>query len=925
MRHTTSGDSNIIPFLEQEIKKQNSQLTNTDIIRTVKHFKTDLINIFCLPIMDILSSLKVKSDLQIDIYLAILSFVESEYSISYLSYKDFSEENFKTLVHDINFLYLNNCQDTKIKKSITMRELEAIKREQLISNKHTKYLHSPRLASNIYFRNETLLSKLPIKVESIYKIASFLSSIKSIEEKSIFCKGIFAYVTFLLKQCLINDSCVGYNYYQNLQDLDKNHSLLTDSLFAFEKRFKKRLKQIKRLKHNKRQYCLQINNGTIDYSDDDNDDEEEEEERNEEDDHCYKYGALDYNVAQGPYAPIQYNNENNKYYLASGMFSDDSILGKKLISLVEEGDTYGIRQLTNYVLSINGNNYNTSPFLIQYINSLVDVITVQGERLRNLKIFNYEPPISNMMTAYYTLPPLAPNKRLDLLKDSKVADDEIKKSSITLKYEGNILSKIDDIISNYNKKTNLLTFFIDNIYELKNIAFDLFTDIFKHLLNKTQSNDNGDYLYSYSSTIERLVTDISPFGPISDMSKVIAIETVSIKNNNNSNHLRAIHPLNGKQDKNLNMANQSIMMINTAIERSLQDKVNADKRKKILLEAKLFLENNGADFKNLIMVNNKNRDTATNPYDNEPIFKGLLIILAMTMHKTKLVNFNNEISTSSTYNKKDDDKYVLMIIPEVLEWLVEYLYSQIETAMSSIVATKLPSDFADRIYEENKLQMMNTNTGSEIGKLLTLVMADDYLKQIDNVLKAPQSDIHKQTREKLIHLVVDKSVDVLKKQCWGIIFMALMITIDSQRDLVLVDVFPDIDKNLKQDMSNILHYINNLGGKDKKHIKDVICALCLSTAKGAALSFARLSNTHFRYILSRFYTIKDNNNRTLQLNGYQISNKQKNRYNTITDSNNDTGNNNKTIDNKGYKKRPSSIKRSNIDILDSIINGYKET
>nr|BDT62367.1 MAG: wsv271-like protein [Melicertus latisulcatus majanivirus] len=925
IRHTVSGDLNIIPFLEQELKIQNPQLAASEAIRIVTRFKNDLINIFCSPILEIIINFSSDTNTRIDLYMAIVVFVENEYP-TFMNQKDFSESNFRNLMYDLNLFYIQQLQQdkTKDKKNISIKDLEMLK------NGHYKLSNNicPRLASNIYFKNDPLLSKLPIKFDTIYKIASFLASIKSMEEKNIFCQGTFGYVIFLLQQCLINESSANINYYQSLHDVDKYHNSFTNSLVDFEARFKKRLKKIKFSKRKK--------SGIDNDNDEDDDDENDKDDDDNDDDDSITYKNVDRNQS---YRPVMVNNSYDKYYLAPGMFGDDSLFNKKLISLIEVGDIAGLQKLTKQVF--DNANIN-DPFIVYYVQNLIDVISIQGERLKNMKLLNFESSdmpsssssSSSLLSSSSTSTIEVSKNKQDVFNDSMLAAREIAKSSIRSQYESTSLSNMNKDNNNVGRNNNnnyngsisskmmdnKLSMLIESMLETQTSAHSLFTDIFIFLLQRTFPNTSYS---SGNSMIQNHIKTISPFGPKSVSSFLYAVEFVSVKRN----IPRTLHLLKKNYDDASNSDTETMIKLNTAIESSLQDKSIAEAKKRIIMEAKHYLENNGATLINImdIIMTEKDKNTVTTPYSLNSLMKGLLTILAQTVYITKLKNINANTSRVAT-DTSSGSMLVLMIIPEIIEWLVEYLASQIETVMTSFLQTKLPSKFDEEIYESNKSRITSTST-TDIGKLFTQLMANDYLTKIDSVLNTPHSDRYDRLREQLIWLVVDKSMNVLKKQCWSMTMMAIMIVIDHKR--ALTTNIHNINMAHDNDKSKLISYLHSLNTNTngKKQLKEVISAVCLSVAKDTALSFARLSNSHFSYILQRFNIIPNNNN----INDSKLTS----RYHKMYKDNNKRAYNNtnvNNIDNRSFlipKKRTKRehykqpIKQNNVSILDGIINKYQ--
>nr|BDT62260.1 MAG: wsv271-like protein [Penaeus semisulcatus majanivirus] len=967
IRHTDSGDSNIIPFLEQELKKRNPQLTASEAIKTVAHFKNDLVNIFCSRILEIISKLSDDTGMRLDLYMAIVMFVEKEYSAHYANLKDFSEVNFRSLVYDLNSYYLQQQQvKEKLKSTISPRELEALKKGHYhIPNK--SYTKSPQLASNLYFKNDSLLLKLPVSVDSIYRIASFLASVKSIEEKGLFCQGIFEYVIFLSRQCLVNETSSNINYYQSLQDLDKQHISFTNSLIEFEKRFKRRLKKIELSRKKKvrgdgrgnSRYRGNDSDSNNDNVDDDNDDDNEEEEEDDDgdedddDDDNNNYNNNNNNNNDPSYKPVTVNKSYNNYYLASGIFGDNSIFGKKLISLVEEGDIAGLQKLTNYVLSKE--NVSNS-FVAYYIQNLIDIISIQGERLRNIKLFNCESFDMSLSS-----PSLSSNRasrnKLDIFKDSMLAAREIAKSPLIIHYEGSLLTNMNDYNtntninndSNYNNTNrfnnkateNGLLQIIDGILEVQSSAHGLFTDIYLSLLKKAFPQEYENAHNSGNGIIQNHVNAISPFGPQSVLSSLYAIEFVSVRRN----IPRTLHLLKKRNCKRSDSDTEGFMKLNTAMESSLLEKDISEAKRKIVGDAKGYLENSGAAILNLVKLigtENNKKNTMISPYSLNSLMKGLLTVLAKTVYMTKLGDFGGGTADGS------GSVLVLTIIPEIVEWLVEHLVSQINTLVSTFLETKLPSWFDDHIYESNRKRMASTATESEIGKLFTQVMANDYLTKIESALNVPRSDQRHRLREQLIRLVVDKSMNVLRKQCWTVAIMAIVIVMDHTR--VLTTNIRQVNATRHNDKSKLTAFLDrlNTNTNDKKHLKEVISAVCLSVANDAALSFARLSNSHFMHILQRFNIVpqaddhrqirKENTKNYYYPNRRNYSTGKKNIGNNTGINNINTNNNNVATTNEKIinssrlflipkrrlrKDHKQPVKQSKVTILDGIINKYQ--
>nr|BDT61915.1 MAG: wsv271-like protein [Penaeus monodon majanivirus A] len=952
IRHTDSGDSNIIPFLEQELKKRNPQLTASEAIKTVAHFKNDLINIFCSHILEIISKLSDDTNMRLDLYMAIVVFVEKEYSAHYANLKDFSEVNFRSLVYDLNSYYLQQQQiEKKLKSTISPRELEALKKGHYhIPNKN--YTKSPQLASNLYFKNDSLLLKLPVNVDSIYRIASFLASVKSIEEKGLFCQGIFGYVIFLLRQCLVNETSSNINYYQSLQDLDKQHISFTNSFIEFEKRFKRRLKRIelsrkKKVRgdgHGNNRYKGNASDSNNDNVDDDNDDDNEEEEEEEEDDDGDEddddnNNNNNNNNNDPSYKPVTVNKSYNNYYLASGIFGDNSIFGRKLISLVEEGDIAGLQKLTNCVLS---NENVSNPFVAYYIQNLIDIISIQGERLRNIKLFNCESFDMSLSS-----PSLSSNKasrnKLDIFKDSMLAAREIAKSPLIIHYEGGLLTNMNDYNTNrFNNKAteNGLLQIIDGIFEVQSSAHTLFTDIYLYLLKKAFPKEYGNTYNSGNGILQNHVNVISPFGPHSVLSSLYAIEFVSVRRN----IPRTLHLLKKKNCNRSDSDTERLIKLNTAMESSLLEKDISEAKRKIVGDAKGYLENSGAAILNLVKLigtENNKKNTMISPYSLNSLMKGLLTVLAKTVYMTKLGDFGGGTADGS------GNVLVLTIIPEIVEWLVEHLVSQINTLVSTFLETKLPSGFDDHIYESNRKRMTSTATESEIGKLFTQVLANDYLTKIESALNVPRSDQRHRLREQLIRLVVDKSMNVLRKQCWTVAIMAIVIVMDHTR--VLTTNIRHFNATRHNDKSKLTAFLDrlNTNTNDKKHLKEVISAVCLSVANDAALSFARLSNSHFMHILQRFNIVpqaddhrqmrKENtknyyypNKRNYSIGKKNIGNNTG--VNNINTNNNVVNTNEKNNNSSRFflipkrrlrKDHKQPVKQSKVTILDGIINKYQ--
>jgi len=913
IRHASAGDSNTISFLEQEIKNRNPKMTTHEAMKIVANFKNDLINIFCLPIIEIIAKLSNDANVRLDMYMVIVAFVEREYSTCYTNHKDFSEINFANLVYDLNLYYLQQRnRDEKI--TISEKDLEFIKSKHLPIPDGT----SLQLASNIYFKNDPLLGRLPVNIDSIYRIATFLASVKSIEDKSIICQGTFEYIIFLLRQCLTNEALTSCNnnYSQNLQDLGDYHSSFIDSFVEFERRFKKRI--------NKRKWRSNNNNNNNNRKDDSND----------EDDDGYDDNMDTYN-------PVMVNSDNNsfnnRYYLATGIFGDGSIIGQRLISLVENGDIAGLQKLTDSVLAYNNNN-NVSPFINLYVQNLIDIISVQGERLKNIKLFQCESSVDVLPGSISSSSSSSCHDMLknesNFLNDSSLAARETDdRCSIIINYESALLTNMSNekIITNSSSTDNKMMLITD-MFATQLPAHNLFIEIFTTLLQKAFPNET--ITTTKRSILSTQAKTMSPFGPDSVIASVYAIEFFSLKKN-----VRTIHLL--KKKNHHNDDSELLLKFNTAIESSLQDIKVAEAKKKVVEEAKTYLERNGATIINIIehiTTTEKNKDTVTLPYSLNSLIEGIMTVLVKTIYLTRLKILNTNTvehhtataaSTSSHASALGGDIQVLMLIPEIVEWLVEHLASQVETAMSSILETKLPSRFEDQIYESNKSKLASTAvTESEIGKLFIQSMANDYLTNIDNVLNVPHSNQHHRLREQLVRLVVDKSTSVLKKQCWTLIIMVVMILIDHNRDTTLN--IQNINLTEDNEASNLVAYLNilNIDKNRKKQLKQVISAVCLSVAKKAAFSFARLSNSHFAYLLQRFNIVPRNSG------NYQYNNSNNKRMVSNININNNNDKSSPSIPastTKRYKRgeyfklrqSPSSIKHSNITILDGIINKYQ--
>nr|BDV49935.1 MAG: wsv271-like protein [Metapenaeopsis lamellata majanivirus] len=868
MRHTTSGDISIIPFLEQDIKMRNPSMTSAESIRVVTRFKNDLINIFCTPLIESITNISPNSiEMRNDFFLAIIDFVEND--SSFKKNNNFTFSNFTQLIYNLNLLYIKYEKDKTGKTSISLRDLEALKK---YFNKH---VDTSRLASDVFFFNDKRMTKLPVKLESVIKIANFLMSIQSIEEIGVFCPGIFGYITYLMRQCLINKSTDNNkNYYENLKDLD-NTTRHEDIFSKFDKQFKTKLKHAKTNLQNRKEY-----------------DSEESE-----------YYSSDNECTQITNRNNSSDDDTNHCYLASGIFGDDSIFGNKLINLVESGDITGLQELTNYILSIGDVKH---PSVVQYINNLIDIIFTQNERLRNVRPFNN--PLSMKIS------PVTQNK-LDILKDSVLASIEIAKTPLSVKYELEMLCKIDCKKKKFTHHKPTM-FIVDNICDIIQSSHNLYSAIFHSLIQKAFPNDKNNK--QCTNMLKKNIDIMSPFGSDSVSSCLYAIEFVSVTKDNS----RTLHYLKDEKSPHGGTDEMEILMkINTAIESSLLNESTLNEKKKIVDEAQILLRNKGAAIIKIIehaMVIDKNRrgettTIASSPYSVSGLIKGILSILSMTMNLTKL---KNNTSLHSNDEQKAKNVILLTLVPEIIEWLIKYLVSQVEAAMASLIHTKLPIGFDEYIYEQNKGMITTNNTQTDIGNLFIQVMANDYLNKIDNALNAPKSTSHTQLREQLVKLVIEKSYNVLNIQCCIIITMAILIAIDHKRQLPT-----NVNEtSIKSDKKNLSSYLGEIDENIhlKKHIKDVVSAVCLSVAKDAAVSFARLSNSHFKYILQKF-NIKPHS--ISNLSHKRISNNENKskiaRYMTH-------GKRQRKPEEKSYhwEKR---LKKSNVNILDEMINKYNKS
>nr|BDT62614.1 MAG: wsv271-like protein [Metapenaeus ensis majanivirus] len=934
IRHSTSGDGNIIPFLEQEIKRKDPQITASEAIRIVNAFKNDMIVLFCAPVLDIIISLSSISNFRNDLYMGIVSFVENE-SANYKKYRDFSYLKFKELIYNLNWLYLEEEKKKTGKMPISLRELEILKKDHFRSNNNNnnkynsttnnKLTAAPLLASSLYFINDPIYSKIPIKIETIMKISKFLAAIKSLEQKKILCLGIFEYVVFLLRECIKhnnnNNNDSNEYFHSHFQDLENNDKLLSNTFISYEKIFKKKIQKLLNKQSN------------VDYSDDDDDDDNDDDD--DDDDKANKCTTI-----KDGYIPIK----NNNCYLTSGLFGDDSLFGKKLLSLVEKGDIIGLQNMTNQIFSLEK---SINPFIVRYVNCLVDIIAIQNERLRNVKIFNDTLlPSSSSSSSSSSLPTLSlrlnhqkqntinttttttttttnnnNNGTLNLLNNSSLAVQEIlKNSTIRLQFENDALAAM------YQKdKAPSIISIAETITETQTLAHNLYSKIFAHLIQKSFPNETGDVCNNKNILLEKSSDSMSPFGPNSITSLLCAIEYVFIKKNCPTRIINLV-------GKSRNHSEEMIVKFNTAIEASMQNKKVADDKTKIVLEAKDLLANEGKALVAIIEHSlSSNNDVSNRPFSQNGLMQGLLTALAKVLYITRIKN------VVSNNNNNNNNNMVLTIVPEVIEWLVNHLTQQLETAMCSLLQTKLPAGFDDYIYETNKTKF-NNNSNSEISKLFTQIMADEYLKGVDNALNIPQINRYSHLKENLIKLVIDKSNNVLQMQCWKLTSMAIMIAIDYKRQMGTFYNLNTVSSYITNKPTSVTYLRDiDINTYLKRHIKNVLSAVCLAVAKDTALSIARLSNSHFKYILQRFNiqpynimgSITTKNNNTSTTTTTAATTTTTSIVNNRNNFNNTTNRLLNTFKNKNYSmnrdQTQGSLKKSSIEILNGIINEYQKS